>query len=331
MRITSGGNVGIGTSSPSVKLDVGGASNTDSTGRFFKTSEGTLLLGGNRSTSNCPFIGSENNYDFAFITNNTERMRIASGGNVGIGITPYANSISKALDMTGGAGMFGYGDANYLTGNSYFDGGWKAKNAGIGSIINVGDNIVFSISNSGSAGGTITMTERMRITSGGNVLIGTTSNVAQKLRVYQPTNGDWNIKLIQTNGSDQKFQEFLTTTDSDATNTARGSITYNGTLVLYTGTSDYRLKEDLRDYNAINIINQLKTYDFKWKESGTRDFGMMAHELQEVLPSYVNGEKDAINEDGSLKTQGVDYSKIVPILVKAIQELELRIKQLENK
>jgi hypothetical protein len=87
------GNVGIGTSSPSVKLDVGGASNADSTGRFAKTGEGSLLLGGNRSTSNCPYIGSENNFDFAFITNNTERMRITSGGNVLIGTT---SSLSPA-------------------------------------------------------------------------------------------------------------------------------------------------------------------------------------------------------------------------------------------
>jgi len=76
------GNVGIGISSPSVKLDVGGASNSDSIARFAKTSEGTLLLGGNVGPSNCPFIGSENNFDFAFITNNTEKMRVTKGGNL---------------------------------------------------------------------------------------------------------------------------------------------------------------------------------------------------------------------------------------------------------
>jgi hypothetical protein len=97
VRITSGGNVGIGTSSPSVRLDVGGASNADSTGRFFKTGEGTLLLGGNRSTSNCPFIGSQNNYDFAFITNDTERMRITSGGNVLINRSSLSGDAGGAL------------------------------------------------------------------------------------------------------------------------------------------------------------------------------------------------------------------------------------------
>jgi hypothetical protein len=98
------GNVGIGTTAPTVKLEVGGASNTDSTARFFKTSEGTLLLGGNRSTSNCPFIGSENAYDFAFITNNTERMRITSDGVLQFSTTsvvPTTNNIIHSYGANG--------------------------------------------------------------------------------------------------------------------------------------------------------------------------------------------------------------------------------------
>jgi hypothetical protein len=58
---------------------------------------------------------------------------------------------------------------------------------------------------------------------------------------------------------------------------------------------------------------------------------MMAHELQEVLPSYVSGEKDAVDIYGNIKAQGVDYSKIVPILIKSIQELSTEITILKNK
>ena len=120
------------------------------------------------------------------------------------------------------------------------------------------------------------------------------------------------------------FQEYYRQSGSSI-----GSISYNGTITSYNSTSDYRLKEDLKDYNALSIISKLKTYDFKWKEAQVRDYGMMAHELQEVLPSYVIGQKDEIDKDGNIKAQGVDYSKIVPILVKAIQELSAELNDLK--
>ncbi len=66
-------------------------------------------------------------------------------------------------------------------------------------------------------------------------------------------------------------------------------------------------------------------YDFKWKVDDSSSYGVMAHELQEVLPDAVSGEKDGE------EMQGVDYSKIVPLLIKSIQELEAKVKILENK
>ena len=65
-------------------------------------------------------------------------------------------------------------------------------------------------------------------------------------------------------------------------------------------------------------------YDFKWKEADSRSYGVMAHELQEVLPQAVSGDKDAE------EMQQVDYSKLVPILLKSIQELEARVQELEK-
>ena len=106
-----------------------------------------------------------------------------------------------------------------------------------------------------------------------------------------------------------------------------GSITRNGSAnsVSYNTGSDYRLKEDLKDFNALDLVNNITAYDYKWKNTEQRDYGFVAHELQQTLPNVVTGEKDGE------KMQGVDYSKIVPLLVKAIQELEARIKILENK
>ena len=73
------------------------------------------------------------------------------------------------------------------------------------------------------------------------------------------------------------------------------------------------------------MVSKISVYDFKWKVNESRSYGVMAHELQEVLPDAVSGEKDAE------KHQQVDYSKIVPLLVKSIQELKAEIEILKNK
>ena len=104
-----------------------------------------------------------------------------------------------------------------------------------------------------------------------------------------------------------------------------GSITYNGTVTAYNSTSDYRLKQDFKNYNGLDLISAIKTYDYEWKSDKSRMYGVMAHELQEILPYAVTGIKDG------KEMQQVDYSKIVPILVKSIQELKLEIETLKNK
>jgi hypothetical protein len=177
--------------------------------------------------------------------------------------------------------------------------------------------------------------ERMRITSGGDVLVGTTDDAFFNGSVrgigFYGSNGF--IAASRSSSTCAFFNRFTTTGDIVQLRYAGsnvGSISYNGTNTLYNSTSDYRLKEDLKDYNGLEIVSKLKTYDFNWKDADVRDYGMIAHELQEVLPSYVNGEKDELDEEGNIKPQGVDYSKIVPILIKAIQELKTEIDSLKN-
>jgi hypothetical protein len=107
--------------------------------------------------------------------------------------------------------------------------------------------------------------------------------------------------------------------------TQAGAITNSAGGVLYTSVSDYRLKQDLKEYNGLELISSIKTYDYELKLNSSRMYGVMAHELQEVIPYAVNGEKDGKN------MQGVDYSKLVPIMIKAIQELKAEIDELKNK
>jgi hypothetical protein len=109
------------------------------------------------------------------------------------------------------------------------------------------------------------------------------------------------------------------------TNGTVGSISTSGSATAFNTSSDYRLKEDLKEFNGLDKVSNIKVYDFKWKVDENRSYGVLAHELAEVLPQAVNGEKDA------KEMQGVDYSKIVPILIKSIQELKAEIEILKNK
>jgi hypothetical protein len=104
----------------------------------------------------------------------------------------------------------------------------------------------------------------------------------------------------------------------------------SGNSVAYTSTSDYRLKKDLKPFKGLELINRLKTYDFAWKSDDSRMYGFMAHELQEVLPYLVTGQKDAVDSNGKIIPQTLDYSKLTPILVMAIQEQDETINNLKK-
>ena len=103
-----------------------------------------------------------------------------------------------------------------------------------------------------------------------------------------------------------------------------GSISTYSSATSYNTSSDYRLKEDLQDFNGLEKVSKIPVYNFKWKIDDNRSYGVIAHELQEVLPQAVTGDKDA------KEMQSVDYSKIVPLLVKSIQELKAEVDKLKQ-
>jgi hypothetical protein len=243
-----------------------------------------------------------------------QTMTMLQSGYVGIGTT----SPSYNLDVSGGSSnayirAITSGSVNYATlllTNG--DGTWHVGNDDTGK---------FNIGTTGDPSGN----QKLTITSGGDVYMGSSTITTANISLYFEKGSGTVTQVFSYSSGTKTIQEYYRQSGASI-----GSITYNGTITAYNSTSDYRLKEDLKDYNALSIISKLKTYDFKWKEAEVRDYGMMAHELQEVLPSYVNGEKDAINKDGSIKAQGVDYSKIVPILVKGMQEQQAMITSLQE-
>jgi hypothetical protein len=115
--------------------------------------------------------------------------------------------------------------------------------------------------------------------------------------------------------------------------TVLGSISQNGaSSVAYNTSSDYRLKENIAPLTgAINRINQLKPSQFNFiTEPGKTVDGFIAHEAQAVVPECVTGEKDAVDAEGNPIYQGIDQSKLVPLLTAALQEALAKIETLET-
>jgi Chaperone of endosialidase len=141
-----------------------------------------------------------------------------------------------------------------------------------------------------------------------------TNKVFQKQAWSTPAVQDFNPNLIQ-----QQEEEELMRLLSDE-NTFR--------LVSGTVPSDYRLKEDAQEFSALELVNRIQVYDYAWKANGNREYGVMAHELQEELPYLVTGQKDEVDENGQPLIQRVNYAKLVPVLIRAIQEQQKMISDL---
>jgi len=167
--------------------------------------------------------------------------------------------------------------------------------------------------------------ETMRITSAGKIGIGT-SSISSTLEIV-PT--DTNT-IIETHSFNTTAQNHMQMRNNSGTEV--GSIYVTTTSTAYNTSSDYRLKENVSyDWDATTRLKQLKPARFNFiADADTTVDGFLAHEVQTVVPEAISGTKDAVDEDGNPVIQGIDQSKLVPLLCKTIQELEARIAALEN-
>jgi hypothetical protein len=259
----------------------------------------------------------------------TQAMTLDASGNLGVGTTSPANYTNyKTLTLNGSSG-----------------GAIELQNNGTTTALIFCDSQLLTIRGATSTPivfQTNGATERARITSGGDLLVGTTSQIGtEKFGVdsgsspcgkFKGGNAS-NVTIDAWNpatSGDNIFVAFRTETAE----TSRGTITYNrvGGLVAYNTTSDYRAKDILGSVtNSGAIIDALKVYEGKMKGATQSRPMLVAHEAQEVAPYAVTGEKDAVDDDGNPKYQQIDVSSFVPLLIAEIQSLRARVKALEAK
>lgn len=324
MVIDSSGNVGISNTSPSSYNGssdnlVIGSSGSNGMTIVSGTSNAGYIMFADGTTGQQAYEG-QITYDhssnfMSFNTTANERMRIDSSGRLLVNRSATGGSVFDTCNVQ-------------VTGNisiSRADPELILQNTGT-------DARVWRILGSTSGGGTAALrfyddtasAERMRITSSGRVLVNNTTSFGG---MFQSTglagavaamgarvgaNGDGALEWWNASGG------------------YVASVTVNASSVAYNTTSDYRLKENVTPMTgALAKVSQLKPVTYTWKIDGSNGQGFIAHELAEIVPDCVSGEKDAVNEDGSIKPQQIDTSFLVATLTAALQELKAEVDSLK--
>ncbi len=338
MRIDSSGNVGIGTTSPARALEV----NTDGTAQFRLTRTDSTI-NGNNTIGTIEFVGTDDtsgtigativatagstwgggsyptDLRFSTMTGSTlsERMRIDSSGNVGIGTSSPSFPLQVDKGATGDIAHFeGQGSVHLRIG--------EASNVMYLDALNGSASIAFRSNNS----------EKMRIDSSGSLLVGTTSQTfGEKLKVTTSGSGK-NTAFFEFTSSDDRAviiskHGFSTGATSrthlailNDANTQVGSIAATGVATTFNTSSDGRLKDVTGEARGLEVINELNPVAYNWKESGQADEGLIAQEVMEIVPNAVTGSEE--------KYYQMDYSKLVVHLVKGMKEQQAQIEALQS-
>ena len=362
VRIDSSGNVGIGTTGPAARLDVAvPRAATVDTAIFGTTGTGSANDVARILIKNVNSLGGQNqgvgiggvyatdgtnDAHLAFYSNSgglQERVRIDSSGDVGIGTTTPDFKLHVVSTDTAAL---------------------KLKRSGAGGGVNLrlenGDSNTFDIAYDGAERLKFTAgtAERLRIDSDG--VISTSSAIGETF--YANTNTD--LRVFTGSGSDAGGVSIESTCDNTSAryhiafsnpNGVVGSISTNASATSYTTSSDYRLKENIIAVtDGITRLKQLKPSRFNFIADPDKTVdGFIAHEAAVVVPEAVTGEKDAVQvwEEGEIMPegvsvgdnklddnnntipvyQGIDQSKLVPLLTAALQEAVAKIEVLEAK
>ena len=275
-----------------------------------------------------------------------DSVNIDASGRLLVGTSSSIESTSKLQVKNGYLNLY-HGDSAANSGYGIkfsTDGGATARTHGqidLAQTAGNGGTLKFST----TADGASIPTERVRITSTGATLIGSTNvSDGERLKVESSGAGNSTAYFVYASSDDRpvvmsyhagstgatsrKHYEFRNSAGAEV-----GSIAATGTATSYNTSSDYRLKENIVALSgAIDRVNQLQVHRFNFiSDPDTTVDGFIAHEAQAVVPECVTGEKDAVDENGNPVYQGIDQSKLVPLLTAALQEALAKIETLEQR
>jgi hypothetical protein len=252
----------------------------------------------------------------------TTAVTIDTSQNVGIGtaspnaklhVSSGAATITGASSTTARINMF---NNAATTGGLLLGQGYASGTDNIGYIFNVSNAAVVFGTND---------TERMRIDSSGTVFAGV-SSLAGTPGVITAQGVLGSKYAFRSHVNDTAINGQMSFTNP---NGIVGSISTTGSTTTYATSSDYRLKENIVPMTgALGVVQALKPVTYKWKVDGSNGQGFIAHELAEVVPDCVTGEKDAVDAEGNPVHQGIDTSFLVATLTAAIQEQQTIINDL---
>jgi hypothetical protein len=321
-----GSNLGLGVTPSAWSRRAFQIAATAGDAAYLACSSGTMVVSNNvRYNSGDFYINSTNATYYAQQTNGshvwatapsgtagnaisfTQAMTLDASGNLGVGTTSPSNRLDVASSTNSTIGITRTGSHN-VTLNAVAGG-------------------AFTIGLDGSGGGT----ERARIDSSGNLLVGKTSNGDYVTGVeFQPAGAVLSYRSSDVAGIFGRTDNGETVRFTNNSNIV-GSISTTGSATAYNTSSDYRLKHDIQPMTgALAKIAALKPCTYKWNIDNSESQGFIAHELQEVVPECVTGEKDAVDAEGNPVYQGIDSSFLVATLTAAIQELKAELDSVKS-
>ena len=311
MRIDSAGNVGIGmTPSGDSRLEVYSA---DSATIYKNVNTGTgtsdgFYVGMGKSSATEAYVYNRENNNLIFGTNNTERMRIDSSGNVGIG----TSSPNGPLDVNATIPRVVLSTSGTVRG--------QINIAGSAMNLTVNETTFPMTFNTGGG-------ERMRITSGGLVLIGKSASSDSTVGIELQPNGYATATTTSSANTFTTWNVYSTGAGAYRFYVGAGGTVY-ATSTTITGISDQRVKENIVDLpEGIDAVMALKPRKFDWKKGKGKnikgDRGFIAQEFEIVFPDMIEEWKDQAPK-GEEPYKAVN-ANLIPVLVKAIQELKAEL------